>query len=193
MSGGDSDWQAILRSDEKILWQGAPYAGLRWAYSSPQEVQNAFGFAIIAVVCLTHYGDTKAWHIAFFVVLLPAGLIALALAYHFIIGIHFRDARIRRHTTYFLTNRRAMIVMSMKTQKVDSYPIGVTTPVSHTIGPKGCVYFASVEVPQYVVLRQGGRVLWSSPNTREVGFELIPDAPYVYELMCATFKGGTQQ
>ena len=190
MSG---DWSAILEPGERVIWQGQPDGRFILRWRTPLDPYSGVIALVMACLALIHFGSGKAFLIAYFIVILPFGLIMLGIAIRFLVLLPVRDARTRRATTYLLSNRWARAVRSYPEQAVDRYAISPSTEVTLDEGrggnSDGNVWFGAVRVMPLTILFWHGSRVRSSPATRPVGFELIPDARAVYDLIQGLQRG----
>lgn len=165
-------WEGILEPGEDILWQGRPDGTLDW---STFDLRRAlFGTLVMAFAV---FWTTAAMSSA------PPGLprLILPLPGLFFFGLGLRhagghmvwNAYRRRHSWYTLTDRRAIIATDLFGRKaMTSKEITFETPLTFAPGDPGSIWFAKA----YSQTKQRSR-------TRHVGFERLPEAREVYDLM----------
>lgn len=167
------EWHDILRSDERILWQGAPQTDRSELKYGPETA--AAGFAAIGVVAvLTYLGIAAADTLAGGVFVVLVGLAAACLAVYLTFGKPEFAAYKLRHSFYTLTNRRAFagwVVLGRR--RLDIWDINAHTRIELQAGRPGSVFFAEK------VHRQADDTIW----TERIGFLNIADAAEVFEMM----------
>ncbi|MCG6903874.1 MAG: hypothetical protein LJE68_14465 [Rhodobacter sp.] len=162
-----AEWRGILRPGERILWQGGPKQAFYWRR---QYNSGLFGAGAVLVILFFFLGESETWVIWFM----------LVLAVVSVIGIPLRDAVIRHHSFFTLTNRRAFIGTDMPVlgRRLNSYPIGAETELRFERDLFSAIYFAHemkrTEHGEYRV---------------DIGFENIDDGDRVYDLMLQIQKG----
>lgn len=179
-------WGHYLDSDETLLWQGAPSAGLRFARSDLVP-------AIIGIVLLGYLvfwsgmaasmsalaqigqGMGMASGVGPGLVMVPImfALPLVAIAGYLILGRPLVAAYRRRHTRYALTDRRAIVAHSAFGRSLRSYPIERDTLIDYRPGREATIWVAEEE-------RRGAK---GRRYTVKHGFEFIPDGDEVYRLM----------
>ncbi|MGB7262895.1 MAG: hypothetical protein WBC68_12560 [Albidovulum sp.] len=146
------EWQQLLDPDEQLLWVGTPMSGIRL---TPKAIGGSvfglffLGFAIFwtlgaASPILQGFTGEMPKGLGWFFMVFPLfGLPFIAMGYYMVIGQHFRDARLRRHTRYALTNRRALITNWAGKRSLKSFPIVPNTIIDYQPGPEATIYFAT--------------------------------------------------
>lgn len=174
-------WENFLEPDEKILWHGRPDAEALWSPTATSRAAVGIPFMIFGGVMLrvtwpqhgNFEGMTPVWIIA-------GVMIAFGLFYS--ISAPFRDRARRMRTWYTLTDTRAVIATDIKRRQFTSYPItpdnDITLPL---LGAKTSVWFAKKVTPP--------RDRDDTSSVKLIGFELIKDAPHVYDLLKQVQKG----
>jgi hypothetical protein len=168
-----SGWDAILDTDEKILWQGRP----------DPAFHIDFGKALEMVFGLFFWGFSIFWISMAAAMAGPFALFGLpffGIGFYMVIGQHFWKTYLRRHTWYTLTNKRAFIAtdLPVKGKSLKSWPVSANTPVDLTRGPPDTITFARET-------RRGN----NSNYTVDIGFERIHNGADVYRLMRNIKKG----
>lgn len=168
MSSRD-EWAGLLDEGEEILWQGRPEHRLRLEFKSPLEAVIAIVFVGFSIFWMNGAAQSGGYFWTF-------GLLFFAVGLYQLVGQHIWAAMERRRTFYTLTNRRAIIAKTSVTgtRRLKSYPIGpgtrVTLEEAHGLGS---VHFAT----QTRTNSKGHE------TTRDIGFELLPDAREVLGMM----------
>ena len=160
------EWSSILFPEEKVLWQGQPFSGLKLRGRDYYLIM--FGTFFIAFSLFWMSQAVKAGgHFWMF------GLI------HFSVGLCVMLSPIvygpffRKRTFYTLTTERAFIASNLPIvgKKLNSYPINKSTPISFEDGDLATINFTT-------------RQRWGQRGTTTVptGFELIPNGRGVFAL-----------
>ena len=168
--------EAILDSDERIIWNGHSDGTVVW---SAQAVKKALsGGILIACLLLWLYffsfvplSNSSLGNIFLFMFVSFIILINLIFGIFSIFGPAFWPAYRRKRSFYILTNKRAIIMTDIPLlgKTVKSYPIAGETILEHDGEDPGSIYF-SVE---------------------KAGFVRIPHAAQVYDLMRSLQRGKT--
>ena len=162
-----SIWQNVLDQGEVVRWQGRPDARVIWNWS--HYVTLAIGLALsgFALIWMISTAQSDGWFWMF-------GLIFFSFGISIMIGPPYWRPYLRSKSWYALTNKRALIATDMPIQgrKIQSYPINLQTPLELDKKYGSSVYFATK----------------MERNTRgsykiKIGFELLDDAPQVYDLI----------
>jgi len=170
-----SGWDGILDADEKILWQGQPDGRFRLR---PKNIAvSVFGIFFLGgsmfwvVMAQSAVPQAGGANLLFLLFSLPFILIGL----YMVIGIHWFDALGRRKTHYTLTSKRTFIATEFLGKRLKSYPIDADTALDFRPAKadrSGSIFFAT-EIRR----RKNGTY------RQAIGFELIPDADKVYQLI----------
>ncbi len=166
-------WEGILDTDERILWQGRPNAGL--ALRSNDILVAVFGlcFSGFAVFWMKMAASAGGSFWAFGLIHFTAGL-AVAC------GALFQPSIRRKFTWYTLTDQRAFVATALpwRRRTLDSYPITANTALRFRDGRLPSIEFATQTIP--------GR---KRSHKKPIGFERIEDGADVYRLMRNIQKG----
>ncbi len=168
---GDA-WAGLLEPGERILWQGAPEARVRWEDIEPRRALFGLGITAFALV----------WMVGAFAAVRSEGPVALALPAVALVFVYqglkraggylLWDAYERSKTWYTLTDRRAIVAGdALRRRSLRSWPIERDTVLElrdGRDGRPGSVLFA----------RTFGR-----GKSRQLGFVGIAEAREVYRLM----------
>ncbi|MBL4808020.1 MAG: aspartate carbamoyltransferase catalytic subunit [Rhodobacteraceae bacterium] len=165
-------WQPYLDDGEKVIWQGAPDAGLHFhARGIMQSLFGVvfFGFSIFWVtMALKGSGPDGGLGAVFPLFGVPFVLVG----FYLVIGHWFFDSYKRSRTRYALTDKRALIAVRVFGKRMKSYPITRSKPITVKEGHMDSVIFDSVE--------KRGK---NGSYTVDIGFQYIPDAMDVYKMM----------
>jgi hypothetical protein len=157
-------WEGLLDPDEKIVWQGAPAAGVRLEWRSPME--GAMGLFFV--------GFSTFWMIMASAAPGPFwmfGLLFFGIGLYNLAGVHFWKAYHRRNTFYTLTNKRAFIASQTSgKRKLQSYPIGPEAALSIDEGRLSDIWFAEQYTPNSK----------SGSTTKKIGFERLDNGREVF-------------
>ena len=176
------EWQQLLDPDERLLWVGTPATGIRF---TPKAIGVSafglffFGFAIFwtlgaATPLLQGFTGEMPKGFSWFFVLFPLfGIPFIAVGYHMVIGQYFRDARLRRHTRYALTNRRALITNWAGKRSLKSFPISAATVIDYQPGPEATIYFAT----------EVSKDSDGDTSHERIGFEHVPNGDAAYAVI----------
>jgi hypothetical protein len=123
-----------LVSGEKVLWQGVPGRGIRFRRSDLFLIPFGlffFGFAIFwETGALSSVGNARNAPPGFSVMFPLFGIPFILVGLYMVVGRFFWDAYCRRHSTYLLTNRRALIETNAFGRKLTSIILGDLPAVS---------------------------------------------------------------
>jgi len=160
-------WQGILQQDERIVWQGRPAKAFFWhkRYNYP------LGFAGLALVGYLFYiKGQEPW-------VLPVLLMALCVS---VFGPPVSDAIKRRYSFFTLTDRQAFIGTDLPVlpRRLTGYLINAETELTFDQDSRAAVYFA-----HRMQKTKGGH------RRIDIGFENIPDASHVFDLMTQIKEG----
>ncbi len=174
-TGGQSNpsvWQDILDQGEVIRWQGHPDPTVIWNWFHYATLVLGLVLSGFALIWMTIAAQEGGWLWMF-------GLIFLVFGISIMIGPPYWRPYLRSKSWYALTNKRALIATDMPIlgRKLKSYPITPETPLELDKKYGSSVYFATK----------------TERNSRgsykvKIGFELLDDAPQVYDLMCEVQK-----
>ncbi len=163
-------WEGILFPGERVIWQGQPdprpdFSGMRLAEAVFGVA--AAGFAVFWMSAALGGGEGGFMGLVFPLLGLPFLVIGLQKA-----GFErLWEAFVRTRTWYTLTDRRAFIATALfGRRRLDAYPIGPKTPLSHENGRD--VFFAT----DFVTGKRGER-------RRKIGFTHLRDSAAVYDRM----------
>lgn len=124
-----------LGPDERVIWQGRPAQGLRF---TPQDVFavpfSAFWLLIVLTVfgLILTGGAKRVDPIAY--VILPA---FIAVGLYMLVGRFVVDSAARRRTSYYLTNRRAVIEAGLFRATIRSVSLAALPEIKFRTGRKG--------------------------------------------------------
>ncbi len=116
MTAAAPEWLAAeLSAGERVLWTGQPLQGLR--IDPTTLIINLFGLGVLIIGLA--WNSLVLWALGIFdgshesgvfrAVMWVAYLGTLLMGYHMTIGIYFGMARVRRRTSYAVTDRAAYI------------------------------------------------------------------------------------
>ena len=167
-------WAPYLDDGEKLLWEGRPSEKLIMltsadSYMIPFSLLWA-GFALFWNAGVWTMGAPfffKIW-----------GLPFLIVGAYITVGRFFIDQRIRKHTVYALTTKRAFIATSAFGRKLRDKPIRPGTSIDYAPGQEATLTFGGVS-PQTVQMRNLG--YWHGA-TGDFSFRAISDGEKVYRL-----------
>ena len=167
------EWEGLLDPDERVIWQGAPDATLRLAWTSIGQPIVGVIFPIIAFSGF-NLGETPG----FANLIIPAIFSAVGL--YELILIHPWKAYVRKNTFYTLTNKRAFIGMSLpfKGRTLESYPLSRDTQVTLRDGVRASIHFAER-------MKRTRR----SEKAIPIGFEDLSDGRRVYSMVRSVQDG----
>ncbi len=167
-----------LVSGEKILWQGVPGRGLRFRRSDLTQIPFGllfFGFALFwEYSVLARSGTRNAGPIGDLFPLF--GIPFVVVGFYKAVGRFFWDAYLRAHTTYALTNRRALIETTALGKKLVSVTLSDLNQASLEERANGLgtiVLGRDTEIG-------AGRGRRTNPAPR---FEFIADAQRLYKMV----------
>ena len=161
-------WQGILDSGERIVWQGRPDQGFDVAGRDIPQALFALLFSGFAVFWMTKAAAAGGGFWMFGLIHFSVGL---GIFWKAIFGTTVR----RRRTWYTLTNRRAFIATDFpwKGRELKSYPITPDSPISYRAGPPATMFFARER-------RTGTKGRSYNAN---IGFERIAEGDKVMALL----------
>lgn len=160
-----SEWSGILFPEEKILWQGQPFSGVKLrGYDFYAVIFGSF-FTCFALFWMTQAARAGGYFWMF-------GLIHFCVGLSITLAPFLYQPFLRRRTHYTLTNERAFVAtnLPMVGRKLSSYPINKSTPISFEDGDFATINFATrqkwgqrgnVAVPTGFELISGGRGVYS--------------------------------
>jgi len=171
-------WEDILKPDEELLWQGQPDDAVAW---EDFEIRRAlFGGVVMAFAVIWTSGVLRAAPPG-----LPGLLMPLVGAFFFLQGARVAggflwiDAWRRRNSWYSLTNQRAFIATDMLgRKKLREFPITPESPLTYVEGAPGHIWFTK----EYRATKNGSQ-------RHFIGFERVPEARKVYDLMRRIQRG----
>lgn len=177
-------WGTYLDSDEKLLWDGEPAAGIRVRGGDiAQSVFGLFfgGFAIFWVTMASSMmsGSSFGDDMGFFRFFPLFGVPFIIVGAYMVIGQYFWKAFVRSRTRYALTTKRAFIAKSAWGRSLKSFSISADTQLEYEPGQEATIWFAKEE-------RRGSK---GRRYTVKKGFEYIPDGDRVYRLMRQVQQG----
>jgi len=173
----ESARQEIIRSlgsGESLIWAGTPAAGLLLRPSDAVMVPVSLmwgGFAIFWETTVLKSGAPgffALWGIPF-----------LFVALYIIVGRFFVDSRIRRHTVYALTNRRAIIISGLFFRTSTSLPLATLTDISLREKADGSGTITLGRPLPNISWMSGLR--WPGLNQNTPAFEFISEARGVHD------------
>jgi len=169
----DNDWDGILATGERILWQGKPLPRLSFRGGRRMET-------LMAVVFM---GFSLIWMKVASLALGPLwifGLLFFFFGLYMALGKYFWAAFKRQYTWYTLTNQTAYIANDMPfvSRSLKSYPITSDSMLEYLPGDAATIYF-------------GSEIEKTNKSTRkpENGFEYLEDGEKVYDLLRQIKKG----
>jgi hypothetical protein len=171
--------QSIV-SGEKVLWQGAPGRGIRFRRSDFFLIPFGlffFGFAVFwETTVLSTVGNAGNAPPGFTLIFPVFGIPFILVGLYMVIGRFFWDAYRRKHSTYLLTNRRALIETQAFGRKLVSVNLTDLDEVGLEERRDGS---GTVILGQDVQIGFGdNRRTKQAPR-----FDFIPDAQRVYKLV----------
>ena len=185
-------WEALLDSDERVVWKGHSDGAVVWTLFGFFLVHlGIFNIVFLLFILYSFYSiwpfsglpfsDPPASIVPY--IFAPAGLFQFALGVYLIVVRTWWPAYQRKRSLYILTNRRAIIMtdIPLLEKKANSYPITRDTILEFESKDPGSIYFSNE--PQNT----------SNPiiqlSTIKTGFERIPDAAQVYYLLRSVQRG----
>ena len=172
----------VLDSGESLIWSGAPRQGLVLRSGDIFLIPFSLlwgGFAIFweaTVLQSNAPGFFVLWGVPF-----------VLFGLYMIIGRFFVDARIRAHTFYGLTNRRAIIVSGLFSKTTNSLPLRTLTDISvqERSDRSGTVMLGRPLPYSY----WGSGMRWPGMNQYATpSFEMIPDAMRVHDQLLGALR-----
>ena len=172
-------WDSYLDRGEKLLWEGAPRAGLR--FRSSDIFLSLFGTFFFAFAVFWVYMASGAMDMpGGFGVLFPMfGLPFVAVGLYLMVGRFFWNSYARSKTRYALTNKRAIIASSAMGRKLKSWPITSHTRLEYEPGEEATIWFAEE-------LTRGSK---GRTYTTKHGFEYVEGGDELYRLMRRVQQG----
>lgn len=167
-------WDGVLQPGERILWQGRPDATFTLRGHSKVLMLVGGLFSAVALVFIA-VGVTQG-----IVAFMVFPLVHLAVGLGLLVGAPMWRSYRWRNTWYTLTDRRAIIATDHwpKGRDLRLYPLGPDTPLAIATRPMPVVQFANV----HIRTKHGTRL-------QPLGFERIPDAEAVFEMISAIKQG----
>ena len=172
-------WDAYLDRGEKLLWEGAPAAGLRVRASDlPLSLFGLFffGFAVFWTYMASGAMDMPG---GFGIIFPLFGTPFLAVGFYLLVGRFFWNSYVRSRTRYALTNKRAISACSAWGRKLKSWPINSQTRLEYAPGELATIWFA-----EEVTRGSKGRTY-----TTRHGFEYVHGGDELYRLMRRVQQG----
>lgn len=157
-------WAPYLERGERLLWEGAPAAGLRW--QTADWVLVPFfaawtGFAVFWTAAAAGMGAPLLFA-AF-------GLPFVALGLFMTAGRFFWDAHVRRLTRYALTDRRALVATRHAGRRIESLSIDPDALIDAADGDGTTLLFHDARAPgRRRPLRRGFRLLEDGEHVRRL-------------------------
>ena len=172
-------WDTYLDRGEKLLWEGAPRAGLRFRASD--LLLSGFGFFFFAFAVFWTYMATGAMDAPGGVgMIFPLfGLPFLAVGFYLMVGRFFWNSYVRSKTRYALTDKRAIVASSAWGRKLKSWPIHSGTRLDYEPGEEATIWFA-----EEVTRGSKGRTY-----TTKHGFEYVEGGDELYRMMRRVQQG----
>lgn len=184
-------WEDILDPGESVLWQGCPDRGPSFRPQHPMQVVMGVFFVVFSTVWIkmafwitSGFPDDMGGLIDIFPYF---GVLFLAVGLYMVGGFVLWNMLRLSHTTYTLTDRRAIIAtdLPMQGRKLRSWTLTADTRLVLDDGDPGSVWFARREVRW-----RSDRSLHSVKTQQmPVGFERIPQARNVYRMMRDITRG----
>ena len=185
-------WEAALESDERLVWKGHSDGAVVW--TSVAALIAFFGLMMIAGALLVSYlalsfipfsgSPFSNFPLSFAPYMFTtAALFEVAAGVFMILGPSWLPAYQRKRGLYILTNKRAIIMTNIPLigNKTSSHPIAENTILEFDSKDPGSIYFS------------GESEDTRSPLVRLIsvgtGFERIPDAAHVYQLLRSVQRG----
>lgn len=181
MRNPENEIRAYKEGDEDILWTGSPQTGIK--VGQIDRVILIFGgiWSVFAVF----------WELAviaglimsknpMMIIMVLFGLPFLAIGYFLTYGRLQYDSKMRAHTAYGVTDRRAMIVMGRNKKRVYSFPYEQLTEVTLMENPDGT---------GTIVFKTAGTGQTAPSNIRDAltggnsSFRYIEDVKKVYNMI----------
>ena len=172
-------WDTYLDRGEKLLWEGAPRAGLRFRGSD--IFLSLFGsfFFLFAVFWMYMASGAMDAPGGIGIVFPLFGLPFVAVGFYLMVGRFFWDSFARSRTRYALTNKRAIVATSAVGRKLKSWPILSGTRLEYEPGDEATIWFAEE-------VKRGSK---GRTYTTKHGFEYIEGGDEVYRLMRRVQQG----
>lgn len=181
------DWAAVLAPGERLLWQGRPDTGfhVRAKHLGPSFAGLIFTPLMAwllwrAITGAGEYGAPPGAVIALLAAFTAGGLCMIVLP-------HVMDMLRRRGTHYALTDRRALVDVSLLGRTCHGIGIEAESPIWLARTDPPSVFFGQLPPPPGLLGSMGGPSRRGGP--RLVGFELVADAEQVLPLLLAVSKG----
>ena len=175
---GPGGWAPYLDPGERLLWEGAPDAGVRVRGSDiAQSVFGLFflGFALFWTFMASTMGAEAGGGFRAFGLF---GLPFIAVGAYLVCGHFFWKAYERSKTRYALTTERAIVAKSALGRSMRSFPIRSESEVAYEPGDPATIWF-------HREVRRGRK----RRRTIRHGFEYIADGDNVYRLMRSVQAG----
>lgn len=173
-------WDSYLDRGEKLLWEGAPRAGLRFRASD--LLLSGFGAVFFAFAVFWTYMASGAMEAGPIGMVFPLfGLPFLAVGFYLMVGRFFWNSYVRSKTRYALTNKRAIVARSAAGRKLKSWPITSHTRLEFEPGEEATIWFAEE-------IKRGSK---GRTYTTKHGFEYIEGGDELYRLIRRVKEGET--
>jgi hypothetical protein len=168
-----------LDRGEKLLWEGAPRAGLRFRGSD--IFLSLFGCFFFAFAVFWMYMASGAMGApgGIGLVFPLFGLPFVAVGFYLMVGRFFWDSFVRSKTRYALTNKRAIVASSAWGRKLRSWPIHAGTRLEFEPGDEATIWFAEE-------VKRGSK---GRTYTTKHGFEYVEGGDELYRLMRRVQQG----
>ena len=169
----DNDWDGILATGERILWQGQPLPRVSFRGGHIMETLMGVFFMGFSLFWMKMAMQAPGPFWMF-------GLLFFFIGLYNAFGKYFWAAFKRQHTWYTLTNQTAYIAndMPFASRSLKSYPINSDSVLEYLPGDAATIYF-------------GSEIKKTNKSTRKlkIGFEHLEDGNKVYDLLRQIQKG----
>lgn len=172
-------WDHYLDRGERLLWEGAPAAGIRVRASDiPISLFGLFFFGF-AVFWIYMASDAASIPGGFGYIFPLFGTPFLLVGAYLLFGRFFWNSYVRSRTRYALTDKRAMSASSAWGRKLKSWPINSNTRIEFEPGDLATIWFAEE-------IKRGSK---GRTYTTKHGFEYIEGGDEVYRTMRKVQQG----
>lgn len=182
-------WKTHLKADEKILWQGRPFAGI---HMRRNDGWNIFGGIIVMLVTvfMSIMALSSNAPIVFLVVF-GAIVLLVFLVGLYMVTLQFYFAAVRRGKTHYaITNQRAMALTTGRKEKFEDEVLNEATNLDYVPGEFASIYYKKT-AKRRRNNHNSSKVGHTGPTRRATystiytyeGFELIPDGAIAYQTM----------